>query len=194
MTQFSLFGAEAAEPSLDDLDGLLLAGGHWVRSAAGSRASIVVADRWRADAIDAAFAERGVAAEQEAVVTAESGFAVRTAFTAALDAHAARWTRGANRGVPAGLVLSAVGLRLWTVAAGRPDDIGYRLETAADDTAHRVAGAQLSRLGVTAASLTHRGAPAWRVTSARRLRRLVELVGPAPAGGSADWPGSRAPV
>ena len=41
--QFSLFGAAAAQPTLDDLDGVLLAGGHWVRSGDGARLSIVVA-------------------------------------------------------------------------------------------------------------------------------------------------------
>ena len=30
--QFSLFGAAAIEPSRADLDGLVLAGGQWVRS------------------------------------------------------------------------------------------------------------------------------------------------------------------
>ena len=39
MTQFSLFGAAAAEPARADLDGLLLAGGQWVRSPAGARLS-----------------------------------------------------------------------------------------------------------------------------------------------------------
>ena len=48
MTQFSLFGAAVAEPCVDDLDGVLLAGGHWVRSGTGARLSVVVADRWRA--------------------------------------------------------------------------------------------------------------------------------------------------
>jgi hypothetical protein len=190
VTQFSLFGAEAAVPSLDDLDGLLLAGGHWVRSPAGARLSIVVADQWRAAALAVAFAERGVGAA-DAIVPATSGLGVRTAFAEQLTPRAARWIRGANPGLPADFRLTAGGLRLWAVAAGRRDDVGYLLATAQpDDATHRAAGAQLARLGVAAVSLAHRGGPGWRVTSHRRLRRLVELLGPPPPGGAADWPGA----
>lgn len=196
VTQFSLFGAEAAVPSSDDLDGLLLAGALWVRSPAGTRLSIVVDDRWRAEVLAEAFAERGLDGEggaygSDAIVEAPGtgGFAVRTAFTAALAPAAARWTRGANHVPPANLAMGAGALRLWTIATGRPDDVGYLLATAdADGPTHRVAGAQLARLGVAAVALTHRGGPGWRVTSSRRLRRLVELVGAAPPGGAASWP------
>jgi hypothetical protein len=188
VTQFSLFGAEAASPELTDLDGVLLAGGHWVRSSSGARLSVVVADRWRADALASAFEDRGVGGP-DAVVPAASGFGVRTAFREELGEHAARWTRGANQDLPLGFRLAAGGLRLWAIAAGRLDDVGYLLATAdADDPIHRAAGAQLSRLGVAAVALAQRGGPGWRVTSARRMRRLVELLGPAPAGGETDWP------
>jgi hypothetical protein len=188
VTQFSLFGAEAATPVLADLDGVLLAGGHWARGAAGARLSVVVADRWRADALAAAFAERGVDTA-DAIVPAEAGFGVRTAFTPDLLAHAGRWTRGANEGVPVPFALTPGGLRLWAIAAGRRDDVGYLLATAApDDPIHRAAGAQLARLGVAAVSLAQRGGPGWRVTSGRRLRRLVELLGAPPAGADGDWP------
>ena len=188
MTQFSLFGAEAATPEVADLDGLLLAGGHWARSTAGARLSVVVADEWRAAALATAFAERGVGGE-DAIVAAAAGFGVRTAFTPVLTEHAARWTRGANVGLPAGFRLTAGGLRLWAIAAGRADDAGYLLATPdPDDAMHRAAGAQLSRLGVAAVSLGQRGGPGWRVTSARRLRRLVELVGPPPVGAAEAWP------
>lgn len=188
MTQFSLFGAEAATPEVADLDGVLLAGGHWVRSSDGARLSVVVPDRWRAEALAAAFDERGVGSP-DAIVDATGGVGVRSAFSPKLNEHAARWTRGANQGLPAGFVLGAGGLRLWAIAAGRRDDVGYLLATdAADDPIHRAAGAQLARLGVTAVSLAQRGGPGWRVTSAKRLRRLVELLGPPPAGGEADWP------
>jgi hypothetical protein len=188
VTQFSLFGAEAASPELADLDGVLLAGGHWVRSSDGARLSVVVTDRWRADALAAAFADRGVGGP-DAIVDATGGFGVRTAFTPDLNPHAARWTRGANEGLPLGFVLGSGGLRLWAIAAGRRDDVGYLLATAeSDDPIHRAAGAQLARLGVAAVSLAQRGGPGWRVTSARRLRRLVELLGAPPPGGEADWP------
>jgi hypothetical protein len=187
VTQFSLFGAEAAAPSLDDLDGLLLAGGHWARSPHGARLSIVVPDRWRADALATAFAERDVAA-QDAIVSAANGLGVRTAFADLLAPYAARWIRGANLGPPVDFRLTAGGLRLWALAAGRRDDVGYLLATPApDDVLHRSAGAQLARLGVAAVSLTQRGGPGWRVTSHKRLRRLAELLGPPPAGAAADW-------
>jgi hypothetical protein len=188
VTQFSLFGAEAVPPALDDLDGLLLAGGQWVRAGADARLSVVVADRWRADALADAFAQLGVGGA-DAIIEAPSGYGVRTAFTPVLVVLAARWTRGANQGVPTGFQLGVGGLRLWAVAAGRRDDIGYLLTTVEpDDPMHRVAGAQLSRLGVAAVSLAQRGGPGWRVTSGRRLRRLVELLGPSPSGGERDWP------
>lgn len=188
MTQFSLFGAAAANPALDDLDGVLLAGGRWVRSGSTARLSVVVAERWRADALVEAFAALGVAGA-DAVVEAEGGLGVRTGFVAELAASAVRWTHGANEGPPADFVLSPGGLRLWAVAAGRGDDLGYLLATAApDDPVHMVGGAQLSRLGVAAVSIGPRGGPGWRVTSAKRLRRLVELLGDAPAGAAGDWP------
>jgi hypothetical protein len=191
VTQFSLFGAEAAPASLEDLDGLLLAGGHWVRSPVGARLSIVVDDQWRADALVAAFTERGVDGP-DAVVDAPTGLGVRTAFTPDLVPHAARWTRGANEGLPLAFRLGAGGLRMWAVAAGRRDDVGYLLATAEpDDPIHQAAGAQLSRLSVAAVSLAQRGGPGWRVTSDKRLRRLAELLGPPPAGGKDHWPSAQ---
>lgn len=194
MTQFSLFGAEAAPHTLGDLDGLLLAGGRWVRSSAGARLSVVVADRWRADALAAAFAQRDVEGA-DTIINAASGFGVRTAFAPELVDHALRWTRGASQGVPPGFQLGAGGLRLWAIASGRVDDAGYLLATAApDDPMHRIAGAALSRLGVAAVSVARRHGPGWRVTSARRLRRLVELLGPGPDGCGRDWPLAMPPL
>jgi len=186
--QFSLFGAEAAAPSLDDLDGVLLAGGHWVRSAEDARLSVVVADRWRAEALATAFAERTVA-DPQSISDSAVGLSVRTSFDARLLPHAARWNKGARETPPPGLLLTAGGLRLWAIASGHRDETGYLLATAEpDDPIHRAAGAQLSRLGVTAVSIASRQGPGWRITSAKRLRRLVELLGPAPAGAGEDWP------
>ncbi len=189
--QYSLFGAAAAEPTLDDLDGVLLAGGHWVRSASGARLSVVVADRWRADALAEAFAVRGVGAA-DAVVAAEGGLAARTALHPDLVGQAGRWTRGASEGPPPGFVLTAGGLRLWAIAAGTSDEVGYLLATdEADDTIHLTGGAQLARLGLAAVSIGHRGGPGWRITSVKRMRRLAELVGEPPYGGEAVWPSVR---
>lgn len=187
--QFSLFGAEAAEPVLDDLDGVLLGGGHWARLGGTARLSIVVPDRWRAVALVDEFAAREVAAQTDAVEPAHQGLVARTAFCAALSPQAARWTRGANQGAPPGLVITAGALRLWAIAAGRADGAGYLVSTAAaGEAVHLIAGAQLARLGLAAVSLTHRPGPGWRITSVKRLRRLAELVGEPPEGAGADWP------
>lgn len=189
--QFSLFGAAVAEPSLDDLGGVLLAGGHWARSVSGARLSIVVADGWRADALRAEFGERGLAVgDPRGSMSADGGVVARTAFSPVLVALARDWRRGANDGPPADFALTPGGLRLWAVAAGRVDGTGYLLGTVeVDNPVHSVAGVQLSRYGVTAASLTGRGGgPGWRVTSTRRLRRLAELLGERPSGAGANWP------
>jgi len=189
MTQFSLFGAAVAEPTFADLDGVLLAGGWWVHVDGVARLSVVVADRWRADALLEEFAIRGVDAEpDDGIVDAEAGFGVRTGFHRALNPRAAAWSRGANASPPADFTLTAGGLRLWAVAAGRRDDVGYLLSTALpDDVVHVAGGAQLSRLGLAAVSLAGRGGPGWRITSAKRIRRLSELLGVAPEGGQDAW-------
>jgi hypothetical protein len=185
--QFSLFGAAAADPVLADLDGVLLAGGHWVRSGEAARLSVVVDDRWRAEALAEAFAVRGVG-DPQPIGSAEEGIGVRTAFSAELLAAANRWMRGAREDPPPDFVLTPGGLRLWAIAAGRRDESGYLLGTAEpDDSVHLAGGAQLSRLGLAAVSIA-RGGPGWRVTSVKRLRRLVELLGEAPAAGADHWP------
>jgi hypothetical protein len=187
--QFSLFGAQATEPVLDDLDGVLLGGGHWARLGGTARLSIVVTDMWRAVALVTEFTARDVAAQTAGVEPAHQGFVARTAFCAVLSPQAGRWTRGANQGVPAGLALTAGGLRLWAIAAGRADGAGYLMSTAAaGDAVHLIAGAQLARLGLAAVSLTHRPGPGWRITSVKRLRRLAELLGEPPEGADDDWP------
>jgi hypothetical protein len=191
MTQFSLFGAAVAEPTLDDLGGVLLGGGHWVRSPAGARLSVVVADRWRADALAAAYRALGVDCS-DAVVAAEGGLAARTAFSPDLVDMAAQWTRGANEGPPREFVLTPGGLRLWAIAAGHPDEVGYLLATSEpDDAVHLAGGAQLSRLGLAAVSISSRGGPGWRITSLKRIRRLVELLGEGPTGAERMWPSTR---
>jgi hypothetical protein len=189
MTQFSLFGAAVVQPCLDDLDGIMLAGGWWVHVDGVARGSVVVEDRWRAGALAEEFAVRGVGAEpDDGIVDAEAGFGARTAFNPVLNPYAARWSRGANAEPPPDFELTAGGLRLWAIAAGRRDDVGYLLATASpDDRTHVVAGAQLSRLGLAAVSLSGRAGPGWRITSTKRIRRLGELLGPAPQGGESVW-------
>jgi hypothetical protein len=187
--QFSLFGAAAIAPSRDDLAGVLLAGGDWVRTGEQARLSVVVSEEWRAAALTAAFTELGLGAE---AVAAENGIAARTDFMGELSAQAKRWTRGAVLHPPTELVLTAGGLRLWAIAAGRADGGAYLFGTGESDTEddriHRSAGAQLARLGLAATAITARSHPGWRVTSQKRLRRLAELLGDAPPGCTFDWP------
>ena len=187
--QFSLFGAEAAEPQLGDLDGLLLAGGDWVRTEGNSmaRLSVLVVDEWRAEALQTELFDRQLASD---TAPAPGGLiAVRTEITVGLQAQAARWTRGASQRVPDDLALTASALRLWAIAAGRSEDSGYLLAMAdPDGPLHRAAGGQLAKMGVAAIDVGLRGGPGWRITSAKRLRRLAELLGEPPRGGRAAWP------
>ncbi len=116
---------------------------------------------------------------------------MRTDFSDRLVAQAARWTRGAVLYPPPGLVLTARGLRLWAIAAGRAEPGGYLLGTAdPDQLIHRAAGAQLARLGLAATSITH-------AECARLAAHLDQTVAPAGRAGGraarrdagADWPG-----
>jgi hypothetical protein len=187
--QFSLFGAEVAEPILADLAGVVLAGGDWVRAEEDfsvARLSVVVDSPWRVAAMISAFDELGLA---PSTAMAENGTGVRTEFSAQLAPEAHRWTRGAVLRPPAGLALTARGLRIWAIASGRADASGYLLGTGeADGLMHRAAGAQLAALGLAATSIALRTAPGWRVTSVKRMRRLAELLGEPPSGSGADWP------
>jgi hypothetical protein len=193
--QFSLFGAEVEDPVVRDLDGLLLAGAAWVRTDrdAAARLSVLVADDWRVAALALEFAERDLVPD---TATAPGELtAVRTPITQILAPEAARWTRGASARLPEDLALSACGLRLWAIAAGRRDEAGYLLGVDdPDGPIHRAGGAELSRLGVAAVSVGPRGGPGWRVTSAKRLRRLAELIGIPPVGAGDNWPGSSWPT
>jgi len=187
--QFSLFGAEVEDPVLSDLDGLMLAGGDWVRTErnTAARLSVLVADPWRAAALRIELRDRGLASD-----TAEAPgglIAVRTEFAEQLAGHAARWIRGATQRVAADLALTASGLRLWAIATGQLAESGYLLGMSdPDGPLHRAAGGQLARLGVAAVDVRMRSGPGWRITSARRLRRLAELIGRRPDGADGNWP------
>lgn len=79
-------------------------------------------------------------------------------------------------------------LRVWMVAVGRWDGRGVDLlvDPHAPQT-HVPLIAAATRAGVSPAR-SGRGT-ALRITGARRIRRLVELVGPAPGGVAPDeWP------
>lgn len=194
VAQLSLFSAEARAPRVADLGGLLCGPGQIARFGAGdtARLSVVLGGRsaeepWRSAALVAACAATGIAAE---TFRTESGAtAVRTAFRRDLVELAAQWTRGAVKTVPAGMQLDGAVLRLWALAAGRPDERGgyvLGLDPHAPQT-HLPLVAAATRVALPPARVG-RG-QGLRIGGTRRMRRLVELVGPAPQGvPAAEWP------
>ena len=184
--QFSLFGADAAEPDRADLDGLMFGRALWVRHGDEARLSVLVAASWRETALIAEFARRDLPGE---ALDAEGGLrAVRTPFRADLLNLAVRWTHGAGLAVPADLRLTPAGLRLWTIVSGGPAEHGgFHLGTRdANSALHRRAGAALAALGITAISVSR--SPGWRVVGQRRVARLAEIVGERPPGADQEWP------
>jgi hypothetical protein len=187
--QLSLFSAEARPPRTADLAGLLCGPGQIVRFGSGdtARLSVVLPDARRAPAVVATCAAVGIAAER--VLTDTGATTVRTAFRRDLVELARTWTRGAVKTVPAGMQLDGAVLRVWLLAAGRWD--GHGVELLLDPHAaqtHLPLVAAATRAGVSPAR-SGRGA-ALRITGARRLRRLAELVGPPPSGVAPDeWTG-----
>lgn len=187
--QLSLFSADARPAGVRDLAGLLCGPGRIVRFGAGDQArlSIVLFDAGRTPAVAAACAATGIGVEP---VTTESGYIeVRTSFRCDLVGLAAAWTRGAAKAVPAGWQLDGAALRLWALAAGRPDGRGgylLMLDPHAPGT-HLPLVAALTRLGIPPARPAD--STALRISGTRRVQRLVELVGPVPCGvPDGDWP------
>jgi hypothetical protein len=217
VSQLSLFSAAARPPRPGDLAGLLCGPGQIVRFGSGdtARLSVVLADPRRAPVVVATCTAVGIDAEP--VVTESGATAVRTAFRRDLVGLAHAWTRrgeeaGACRGtgadepgspasslreavktVPAGMLLDGAVLRVWMLAAGRWDGRGVDLllDPHAPQT-HLALIAAATRAGISPAR-SGRGA-ALRITGARRIRRLLELVGPAPGGiGPDEWPEAGVP-
>jgi hypothetical protein len=189
--QLSFYSAEASAPRVTDLAGVLCWRGAATGFGAGTAARLTVAvgARWRAVALLAACAERGVTARVTS--TDDGGAVVRTAFRADLVGLATAWTGPDGKSMPTGFALDGVTLRLWAVVAGRWSESGYLLGL--DPDRHRthlpLVGA-LMRAGLPVALVVD-GAlgPAVRVSGVRRLARLVELVGAPPPGVSGhDWP------
>ncbi len=189
VSQLSLFSADARPPRVSDLAGLLCGPGQIVRFGAGDQArlSIVLPDPARAPAVAAACAATGIT--METVRTESGATALRTAFRCDLVELARAWTHGAVKTVPAGWQLDGPALRLWVLAAGWSDERGgylLALDPHAPDT-HQPLVTAATRAGVPPARVS-RG-PALRISGTRRVRRLVELVGPAPPQvATADWP------
>ena len=189
VSQLSLFSADARPPRISDLAGLLCGPGQIVRFGAGDQArlSIVLPDPARAPAVAAACAATGITVS---TVRTESGAtALRTAFRCDLVGLAKAWTHGSVKRVPPEWQLDGPTLRIWALAAGRPDERGgylLALDAHAPET-HLPLIAAATRIGIPPARVS-RG-PALRISGTRRLQRLVELVGPVPPGaGAQDWP------
>lgn len=187
--QLSLFGVEAAPPVPDDLEGLLAGPGEVVRMGGTARVFVVVDELWRARVLVREFALRRLAAT--CVRTADERIAVRTAYSAMLAPLATAWLDDPGKAPPRGFGLDGRRLRLWVVAAGAPDELGFVLPLGVpDEPAWSVIGAALAAIGVPPVLLSpNAGGPAYRISGRKRLSRLAELVGDAPPGTpSGAWP------
>ena len=197
----SLFSADAREPQLADLDGLLAGSGQVVRRGRQARISIVVAGGWRVSALTAELAALGLDAELEDVASDDRGpigaadprhsVAVRTPWADELRPLADSWTHGAVKLPPAGWALDGPRLRWWCLADGRAAPAMYTLALGPNDQpAWAPVGAALAAAGIPGLLVGPRAdGPAYRIVGTRRLNRLRELVGDPPAGaGPAEWP------
>ncbi|MFF5172767.1 hypothetical protein ACFY3U_09050 [Micromonospora sp. NPDC000089] len=188
--QLSLFGTEAADPSVADLAGLLAGPGGVGRMGRTARVSIVVDAAWRVHVLAAELRSRGLATSWEA--TEDQRYAVRTSYLRTLAPVAAAWLTGERKRPPTGFHLDGRRLRLWLAAAGGAGDEGtFLLRLGADDQDWwPTVRAALAVVGLPAALVEPGdGGPAYRIGGRRRLARLAELVGDRPAAvPPADWP------
>lgn len=193
--QLSLFSVGVRPPAYADLEGWLAGPGQVVRRGPTARLSVVLADpaTWRISALLTGLAELGMDGE---VVKSEVGTSVRTPFRPDLVPSAERWTAGAQTRAPAGWSVGGPELRWWCLAAGAGDTIGFALTLRSDEESWSRIGGALAAAGVPGTLVRPRqidlhparGRPAYRIVG-RRLRRLAELVGPAPPGAPArSWP------
>ncbi|WFE63535.1 hypothetical protein [Micromonospora sp. WMMD714] len=186
--QLSLFGTEAADPSVADLAGLLAGPGEVHRMGRTARLSVEVDAAWRVHVLVAEFARRGLAAGWEA--TGEQRYLVRTSYLTTLAPLATAWLAGGVKRPPAHFHLHGRRLRLWLAAAGAADDAGLLLRLdRRDEPWWPVVRAALAAVGLPAALLeAETGGPAYRI-GGRRLARLAELVGDRPPAAPAHlWP------
>ena len=187
VAQLSLFSAEARPVRRADLAGLLCGPARITPFGSGTtaRLSIDLPDPSRAAAVRAAAAATGIRLESDGEGS------LRSAFRCDLVSLAAAWTSGDVKTVPDDLQLDGSLLRLWTIAAGRSDERGgylLALDPHAPHT-HRGIVAAACRAGISPARVGDAAAPALRISGARRVQRLVELVGPAPERvDRLDWP------
>ncbi|MGI5525087.1 hypothetical protein ACQEUX_29695 [Micromonospora sp. CA-259024] len=188
--QLVFFGAEAAEPTVADLAGLLAGPGEVVRMGGTARLSVQVDAAWRVHVLVAELASRGLAASWEP--TEGERHAVRTSYTRVLKPLAAAWLHGPAKRPPATFHLTGRRLRLWLAAAGAPEQPGgFLLRLGENDQeCWEPVGAALAAAGLAGTLLgPDDGGPAYRITGRRRLARLAELVGgPPTAAPTTAWP------
>ncbi|WP_433536668.1 hypothetical protein ACQPZK_02115 [Micromonospora sp. CA-249363] len=188
--QLVFFGADAADPSVADLAGLLAGPGEVVRMGGTARLAVRVDAAWRVHVLVAELALRGLAASWEP--TEDQRHAVRTSYTRLLKPLAVAWLDGPTKRPPAAFHLTGRRLRLWLAAAGTPEPpTGFLLRLGADDQrSWDAVGAALAAAGLAGTLLgPEEGGPAYRITGRRRLARLAELVGPPPPATPPDaWP------
>ncbi|WP_372441594.1 hypothetical protein [Plantactinospora mayteni] len=188
--QLSLFGVEAADPSVGDLAGLLAGPGELVRMGGTARITIVVDAAWRVHVLVAELARRGLTASWLGRVAEQHG--VQTSYSTLLAPLAGAWLRGTVKRPPGNFFLTGPRLRLWAAAAGSPEPLGFVLRLgAADEACREPVGAALAAIGLPAVLLdAGAGGPAYRITGRRRLARLAELVGDRPpTAPPGQWPG-----
>lgn len=178
--QLLLFDSDGAERSVDDLDGLLLGTGHVVRRDGRARVSVLVDEIWRAEALCDELNARELDASFEINREEGSALVVGTELTEKLASLADRWQPGRRRTAQPRLTGGA--LRLWAISGGSRGEHGYLLALpATDESRWPRSGAALAEIGLAATLVGPRGGgPAYRITSAKRLRRLAALVGPKP--------------
>ncbi|MER7455666.1 hypothetical protein [Micromonospora sp. NPDC126480] len=185
--QLAFFGAEATDPSVADLAGLLAGPAEVSVMGGTARLSVVVDDAWRVHVLVAELAARGLGASWEA--TGDGRHAVRTSYTRILKPLAAAWLDGPAKRPPGGFHLNGRRLRLWLAAAGSVTGSEVLLHLGPADDRHVAAvGAALAAVGLPDAVLDPAG-PAYRVTGPRDLTRLTELIGdPPPRTPPTSWP------
>lgn len=192
MSQLSFFSADSVPPAVTDLAGVLAAQGQVVTSGGAARISVVVDAEWRALAVADLIESTGL--DAEITRTDEGHPLVRTAAVPELAGLAKRWTKGAVKAVPSGWVPGPRELRGWVLVSGRSEAEGARFVLGVDPHApdtHPLLVQALMLAGIAPTLVgTHGATPALRVTGRKRLTRLVENIGLAPAGAVAagGWP------
>jgi hypothetical protein len=188
--QLSFFSASARQAQPADVEGMLCGPAQITSRGGAARVSVLVpSSSWRAQALVDALSEAGLAAEVAPGPAGEAS--IRTAFEPALLPLAEQWAGAGAKRAPHGLVLDGPRLRFWALAAGTPHPAGYLLALGPNDQAVWPAvGSALAAAGLTGVFVGPRAdGPAYRITGARRLDRLRELVGEPPDGVPPEnWP------